>query len=388
MMHHRLKRPFSALLALGPWSSRTLGPPKAGLLDTPVNDPAAGIVDIRELEDSHPNPSPPSPENYPAIAPALLAKLHETLCPENKSLRVGHFKNARYFQPTFAVIDAQDRLLHEFSQGRDESARGGNYAFHEIRMRPPARLRGRSLLLDARTHSQNYFHWLIEALPRIELARAAGFPPESFDSVLVSSPWIPFHHETMQLAGIDSGKVFFDTAAHRHVECDELVATSDLRMFAYDAAISTLRKLYAPQLAASAKVPAQRIFVSRADASSRAILNEDALFSRLKPLGFSRITLGGRSVADQAALFARAEMVVSPHSAALANLVFCKPGTTVVELHFPRYTLGLYWQMAERLGLRYGAVSGTAQLEGDPRQANMIVDADAAAAYVAQLCAA
>ena len=386
MIPRRLKRPLSALLAWGPWSSRTLGPPKRGLMDTPASDPKAGIVAVRDLEAGHAHPPPPAPGDWPWIEPALLAELHRTLCPEIKALRVGHFRNARYFQPTFAVIDARDRVLHEFSQGREESARGGNYAFEEVRLRKPLRVAGRSLLLDARTHSQNYFHWLIEALPRVEFARTAGWKVADFDHVLVSRARSPFHTETLGIAGIDPSKIV-DTSAHPHVECDELVAVSDLRMFAYDATIAALRRFFAPQIAAGEAKPRLRIFVSRADATSRLIVNEEVVFARLAPLGFTRMTLGGRSVAEQAELFAQAEIVVAAHGAALSNLVFCPRGTTVVEIHYPRYTLGLYWQIAERLGLRYGAVRGLPVAGGahSPRKANMAVEADAVAAYVARL---
>lgn len=355
-------------------------------MDTLASEPKAGIVAVCDLEGGHAHPPPPAPADWPWIEPALLAELHRTLCPEIKALRVGHFRKARYFQPTFAVIDARDRILHEFSQGWDEGARGGNYAFEEVRLKKPLPLRGRALLLDARTHSQNYFHWLIEALPRVEFARAAGFAVADFEHVLVSGARRTFHLETLALAGIDPAKLV-DTGAHPHVECEELVAVSDLRMFAYDATIAALRKLFAPQIAAGAARAGRRIFVSRVDATSRLIVNEDEVFTRLEPLGFVRVTLGTRSVGEQAELFAQAEVVVAAHGAALSNLVFCPRGALVVEIHYPRYTLGLYWQIAQRMGLRYGAMRGLVVGDGagDPRQANMTVDAEATAAYVAGL---
>ncbi len=364
-----------------------IGPPKAGVMDAPVSEGKAGIVAVRELEGGHAHPQAPVPVDWPWIEPGLLAELHRTLCPEIKALRVGHFRGARYFQPTFAVIDAQDRILHEFSQGWEDGARGGNYAFEEVRLKKPLMLSGRSLLLDVRTHSQNYSHWLMEALPRVELVRAAGWRVEDFDHVLVSGARKVFHTETLALAGIDAARIV-DTGAHPHIECAELVAVSDLRMFAYDATIEALRKFYAAQIAAGAAKGGRRIFVSRADATSRVIVNEDELFARLEPLGFARVTLGAKSVAEQAALFAGAEIVVAAHGAALSNLVFCPRGALVVEIHYPRYTLGLYWQIAQRLGLRYGAVRGRVVAgaeSGDPRQANMSVDAAGAAAYVAEL---
>jgi hypothetical protein len=389
MLARRFKRPLARLLALGPWSSRRLGPPKRGVIDTPAHDARHGIVAVRDLEGGHVFPPPPAPERYPRIAPALLAELHRTLCPEIKALRVGLFTEARYFQPTFAVIDAGDRLLHEFSQGWEDGVPGNNYAFQQVRLRTPHRVAGRALLVDVRTHSQNYFHWLLEALPRIEFARAAGWPVEEFSHFLISGATQPFHLETLALAGVDAKRVV-DATAHPHTACDELVGVSDTRMFAYDATIVALRKIFAAPIAAAATRPRLKLFISRADATSRLIRNEDELFARLAPLGFTRVTLSVRGVAEQAALFAQADVIVAAHGAALANLVFCRAGAAVVEIHYPRYTLGLYWQIAERLGLRYGALRGltiedAGGGESDPRRTDMRVEAESVARYVAEL---
>lgn len=382
MIPRKVKRPLAAALALGPWSSRRLGPPKRGLIDTPPTDPRAGIAIVQDLEIDHPSPPPPNPVEWPHIEPELLAKLHRTLCPEIKALRIGDFRQARYFQPTFAVIDAKDRILHEFSQGWEEKARGRNYAFEQISLRHLHVLRGRALLLDARTHSQNYFHWLIEAIPRIAFAQDVGWTLADFDHILVSNPRRPFHQETFALTGIDPAKIV-DTAAHPHVECDVLVAVSDLRMFAYDASIVALKKLFTAQLETSGWAERTKIFVSRSDSDHRRLLNEEEVFSILRPLGFTRVTLSTLSMAEQASLFAQAKVVVSTHGAALANLVFCERGTTIVEIHHPNYTLGLYWQIAQRLGLRYGAILGTAAGDiGDPRHADMTMNADSLADYV------
>ena len=62
------------------------------------------------------------------------------------------------------------------------------------------------------------------------------------------------------------------------------------------------------------------------------MLNEEEVFALLEPLGFEAITMDGRSIGEQAALFASAAVIVATHGAALANLVFSRPGTTVIEL--------------------------------------------------------
>ena len=58
------------------------------------------------------------------------------------------------------------------------------------------------------------------------------------------------------------------------------------------------------------------------------------------------------------ALFAAADIVVAAHGAGLANMVFCAPGTTVIEYMAPRYVFGCWHNLAERCGLDYHLIGG------------------------------
>jgi capsular polysaccharide biosynthesis protein len=60
--------------------------------------------------------------------------------------------------------------------------------------------------------------------------------------------------------------------------------------------------------------------------------------------------------AEQINAFRGAKVVVGPHGAGLANLMFCRPGTTVVELFNRSYVNGLYWRLAALRGLDYRPV--------------------------------
>ncbi|NET41307.1 DUF563 domain-containing protein [Okeania sp. SIO2B3] len=44
-------------------------------------------------------------------------------------------------------------------------------------------------------------------------------------------------------------------------------------------------------------------------------------------------------------------MIITPHGAGLTNLVFCTPGTKVIEIFSPKYITPIYWQISNVCGL-------------------------------------
>jgi capsular polysaccharide biosynthesis protein len=67
------------------------------------------------------------------------------------------------------------------------------------------------------------------------------------------------------------------------------------------------------------------------------------------------MAMEGLSVAEQAALLARTDVLMSPHGGALTNMVFCKPGITVVEM-FSRHVFPYYYGLAANCGHQYHAI--------------------------------
>jgi len=74
----------------------------------------------------------------------------------------------------------------------------------------------------------------------------------------------------------------------------------------------------------------RRLYVPRT--GTRRVLNEKALLQALAPLDFSIFDPAEHE--DAPKYFQEAEIVSGPHGAGLSNLVFCQPGTRVLEL-FP-----------------------------------------------------
>ena len=65
---------------------------------------------------------------------------------------------------------------------------------------------------------------------------------------------------------------------------------------------------------------------------------------------------------DTVLMFATADVIIAPHGAGLTNIVFARPGTTVVDIQCKGKTsVWCYRLMALRLGMRYYASETTAE---------------------------
>jgi capsular polysaccharide biosynthesis protein len=87
----------------------------------------------------------------------------------------------------------------------------------------------------------------------------------------------------------------------------------------------------------------KKIALVRPKELGRSFTNNDEVVSALKKTGFDLIDPGKYSVVEQIAMMQRADFVLGIHGAALTNIVFCKPGTKVLEIFPPLYgTLAFY----------------------------------------------
>lgn len=228
-----------------------------------------------------------------------------------------------------------------------------------------------ALILTSMTLGVNYYHWIVDYLPKLLFLQSRGIDlPELY----IVGAERAFQRESLQLAGVD--------AAVRIRE-DEGVLFKSLWTISPLPA-SGLREAYA-RLASDhrpAGEPGRCIYVTRRQAPSRRVLNEDALLDALAPFGVEPVELEGASLADQIRMFAESRLIVGPHGAGLANMVFCPPSASVVELGLEeRIALDIgevFWGLASGLGLDYSLVLAHRVASGHPpADGDLVVDIDA-----------
>ncbi|KQY50150.1 glycosyltransferase family 61 protein [Nocardioides sp. Root140] len=215
------------------------------------------------------------------------------------------------------------------------------------RMPPVTPVDGSLLSLATRGTGGNYYHFVMDLLPRWGVHQEAR-PGDLPDHFLLSRG-SRYQEQLLGMLGLDAVSTL-QPAKHLALRPDTLLVPS---MSNPDTMAPpwTTRWLSTnlPPSAAASTLP-DRIYITRGSArNTRRLVNEDEIFAVLERQGFVKIDCGALSVQEQIDHFAAASVIVAPHGAALTNLNFCSPGVRVLELFAPRYLNKCFWAIASNI---------------------------------------
>ncbi len=175
-----------------------------------------------------------------------------------------------------------------------------------------------------------YYHFLLEALPRWQLARPWI---HRIDHILANGRQDSFHRHFLEAAGVPLDRVRWLTP-HAHFHCEQLLFTNDLSHDTQPTPwlVETVRAALDCTSPPAPSGQPRRLWISRQDADSRHLTWEKSLLERLTD--FESVELSRLNASAQIALFQSANVVAGPHGAGLTNVVFSPPGVKLVEF-FP-----------------------------------------------------
>jgi len=172
----------------------------------------------------------------------------------------------------------------------------------------------------------NYGHFLLDALPAAVTLDQHGLLHNRAMVTPKLEKWQRRHLELLRLDPVEvsdeviwADEVIFTSAMHHYLHAPNLNYL-DVVQRQRDHVLPTGRKT------------ADRIYLSRGQNRRRILVSEDLLIERLCPLNFQVLDPALLTIDDQIACFRNADVVVGPTGAAFANVLYCKPGTRVVEI--------------------------------------------------------
>lgn len=228
--------------------------------------------------------------------------------------------------------------------------------------------------------SLNYFHWMCDALPRLEMAsRVCDL---SALTLLLPNkcrrhPYIVESLSAFELKSVRILNHFEQVCCRDMVLPSHVTATGNFS----PAIMTALRDRLLAHIddtleSGPGEIGNERIYLSRRKAKRRRIHNENELLPGLRDYGFKVMVAEELGFFQQLQLARQAKYLVSNHGAGLTNMIAMKPGGSVLEI---RDTIGrtpncffslaassrleFYYLLADRLESRAAAKSGDLRVE-------------------------
>ncbi|RYE20547.1 MAG: glycosyltransferase family 61 protein [Sphingobacteriaceae bacterium] len=201
--------------------------------------------------------------------------------------------------------------------------------------------------------SDNYYHWLIDALPRLLLLDS---------SKKKYRVGIPYYNSTKDYVKLTVDALGFTN--HYIFQLDQTVSVDRVILpgrtaYGIDQNPTLLRSLREKLVAALEinKVQAHKnIFVSRGRAKTRRLKNEHEIIGTLIKHNFEIVYFEELSFLEQFVLMRETKIMVGVHGANLANSLFMQPGCILVELINRQHPNLVYYHMASNLQLPYFSI--------------------------------
>jgi capsular polysaccharide biosynthesis protein len=260
-----------------------------------------------------------------------------------------------------SVVTADNLLLADLSP--EVWGVNNHPIFSQFRLPKARTLRGRTAIAVTPEAVGNYYHWLIDLLPRVSLLQKPDY--HSYDRLLLNGNLALYEAASLQALGVPAAKITYVRATDRfRLEQATIPSMDHAAKVIAPWKIETLRGLR-DSLPEKKSAGARRLYVSRKQAAVRRLVNEPDFEQLLRDKDFVSVELETRSWAEQVAMFAEAEVILAPHGAALANIAFCKPGAVVAEINTRAGYRDFYLQLAASAGLRYHLVEAQPRISAE-----------------------
>lgn len=292
---------------------------------------------------------------FPAFLDVRLeARFSRHGCHLCQTTSVGIIYDGRVLSPDGAIVTSEDYVVEEYSR-RIGRRRLPHPMLGCFRL-PRCSYFGGTLAVLQVDQTNNYYHWVLEVLPRLGILMKSGL---NWDRIFVSTP-NSYQKDSIAMAGISSA-LLLDPVVQPHVEADCLLVPSrELNGKPSPSAVRFLRGLF---VGGKSGTKNRYIYISRQKSSRRRVLNNLEVESLLNLMGFQTVYCENLSFAAQVDLFSDASVIVAPHGAGLTNIAFCAPGAYIVEFFSPDYVNLCYWALSHACGHYYWCLVG----EGGPK---------------------
>lgn len=278
-----------------------------------------------------------------------------------------HFPSAGTFTLENALVDSKSGWVFNNNQRLVIDATWHAGFPKEIENTPirsavfPQQLNGTTLSIVSDFAINNYGHKLLDSFGRLFLFLRAGHKMEDIDHVLVPGKSTNRWKIICDSLGIPENKLIW-ADDYDFIKVDRIVFTS----------FPGIRRNYPPWLTNYLRSYLlkdneggnRKLYIHRT--GRRKLLNEEEIFPILEAYKFE-IYLPENS-ANSFLDFAQADAVIGPHGAGMTDIVFCRPGTKILELIPSDHIYEYFYTIADSADLDYSYLVGKSNKVRSPEE--------------------
>ena len=247
-----------------------------------------------------------------------------------------------------------------------------NIVFEKGTPRIKKKIKGKVLsLLTGGAGNRNYFHWLFDVLPRLEIVKNVT-NLDDIDYFLLPNLEYKFQKQTLDLIKIPEKKRI-SSLKNRHLECDQIIVSDHPYVIDNNPSteiqnmpiwiLSWLRKTLSKDIILKDNNFPDKVYLDRSDASPnikklRKIINEDEVIAKLKEKNYKIVKLSDYSFVDQMKIFFNVKNLIGLHGAGFANVLFSQQDLNMLEIK-PIGAAKMIENLAKKCDVNYRSLSIT-----------------------------
>jgi hypothetical protein len=240
-------------------------------------------------------------------------------------------------------IDPAANPSFDFVAGRWDHVVGTHLDFGRAAVKVPTKSAPalkEAILLASRSDS-NWFHWLIETLPKFQYLDAGvskdvpvllskRIPESAKESIRLLTERELVYLDEEQVVSV--GRLHVSSPVLFHPDTPELWLKPGTDAIDYKGLLGLRAEILGKSKGALSESSSPHSIYLPRSSGARSILNSTQLARVLKKFGFSVLDPGQMSFMGQVVAFHSARRIVLVGGASMANLIFCSEGTSVVTL--------------------------------------------------------
>jgi len=263
----------------------------------------------------------------------------------SKSFTLYEMDNARIFtdcNTNVAYISSANEILPQisFQQNKDRISKVSHNSV--LKFGTPKlkyKISGVVFSLVQGASGNNYWHWLFDLLPKIEILHRNNML-KHIDYYYVPN-LNPYVVDTLKVYGINKFQLI-NSQKLKHITAKKIIAIENIyfKKGFFQKQFENIPKFLIISLNdrfkefISSKKSSKKIFIDRSDSKFKhfQLANNKEIINKLKQKNYSIVKLSKLSFFEQISLFYNSKMIIGVHGAGFANLAFCKSRTKVYEI--------------------------------------------------------